>query len=208
MPERPLPGPRGEGVARPPGRSHRSDSWCRRRMPVTGPLVRLRLHVADRALVPAGARVEVGEPLLEHCRELATLEVPSTAGPDAPPCRRRRGHQPARTRPGGPRRPATGRSRPPPVPRDGRTRPPRDRPPGCHRGLAGGRHRRGGGRGRARRSGPTAWGSRVPRAGACRSSGRSSSACTPRMPSCGRRRLTSARPGRSWSPAPGSTSRR
>jgi hypothetical protein len=45
--------------------------------PVTGPLIRFRIRIADRALVEAGARVEVGQPLLEHCRETTTVAVRS-----------------------------------------------------------------------------------------------------------------------------------
>lgn len=42
-------------------------------------MVALRIHVADRALVEAGATVAVGQPLLERCRETVIAEVPSRA---------------------------------------------------------------------------------------------------------------------------------
>ncbi len=44
---------------------------------VGAPLVRLRLHIADRALVEAGARVDIGQPLIERSRDSTTLEVRS-----------------------------------------------------------------------------------------------------------------------------------
>ena len=45
--------------------------------PVRNPLVALRIHVADRALVEVGASVEVGQPLLERCRDTVVTDVPS-----------------------------------------------------------------------------------------------------------------------------------
>ncbi len=44
---------------------------------VTGPLIRLRLRIADRALVKAGARVDIGQPLIERSRDATTMEVRS-----------------------------------------------------------------------------------------------------------------------------------
>lgn len=47
------------------------------RPPLRDPLVMLRIHVADRALVEQGARVAVGQPLLERCREATIADVSS-----------------------------------------------------------------------------------------------------------------------------------
>src|SRR5207247_2588350 len=44
---------------------------------VPGPLIRLRLRIADRALVEAGTRVDVGQPLIERSRDSSMLEVRS-----------------------------------------------------------------------------------------------------------------------------------
>jgi hypothetical protein len=44
---------------------------------VSGPLIRLRLRIADRALVDAGARVDIGQPVIERSRDSTTLEVRS-----------------------------------------------------------------------------------------------------------------------------------
>jgi hypothetical protein len=44
---------------------------------VGGPLIRLRLRIADRALVSAGTRVDIGEPVIERSRDSTTLEVRS-----------------------------------------------------------------------------------------------------------------------------------
>ncbi len=41
------------------------------------PLVRVRLHPADRALVAAGDAVSSGQPVVEQCRETYLLEVPA-----------------------------------------------------------------------------------------------------------------------------------
>ncbi len=45
------------------------------RRPTIGPLLSFRLHVADRALVPEGARIEAGQPIVERARETALVEV-------------------------------------------------------------------------------------------------------------------------------------
>jgi len=42
-------------------------------------LLRLRLHLADRPLVAPGQRVELGQPIIEHFRELEAIEVPTNA---------------------------------------------------------------------------------------------------------------------------------
>lgn len=47
--------------------------------PVRDPVVALRIHVADRTLVEAGARVEAGQPLMERCRDTLITDVSSRA---------------------------------------------------------------------------------------------------------------------------------
>lgn len=47
--------------------------------PEAGRLLRIPLAIADRPLVALGQAVEVGQPLIEHFREVEPLEVPSTA---------------------------------------------------------------------------------------------------------------------------------
>ncbi|MGD8485512.1 MAG: hypothetical protein PVG27_00055 [Chloroflexota bacterium] len=47
--------------------------------PATGQLVALRLDLADRPLVAPGQRVELGQPLIEHFREVEPVEVPTSA---------------------------------------------------------------------------------------------------------------------------------
>ena len=44
---------------------------------VTGPLIRLRLRIADRPLVEAGARLDIGEPIIERSRDSTTVDVRS-----------------------------------------------------------------------------------------------------------------------------------
>jgi hypothetical protein len=44
---------------------------------VSGPLIRLRLRIADRVLVEAGERVDIGQPLMERSRDATTVEVRS-----------------------------------------------------------------------------------------------------------------------------------
>lgn len=51
-------------------------------LPMPNPLVTLRLHVADRALVQEGAHVEPGQPIIERSRETTAADVadgPATA---------------------------------------------------------------------------------------------------------------------------------
>jgi hypothetical protein len=45
--------------------------------PTPDPLVTLRVHVADRVLVDRDSRVEIGQPLLERCRETVIVDVPA-----------------------------------------------------------------------------------------------------------------------------------
>ena len=47
--------------------------------PEAGRLLRLPLHLADRPLVEPGQRVELGQPLIEHFREVQLIEVSSSA---------------------------------------------------------------------------------------------------------------------------------
>jgi hypothetical protein len=47
--------------------------------PRVGGLLHFPLHLADRPLVTPGQRVELGQPLLEHFREVAPVEISSTA---------------------------------------------------------------------------------------------------------------------------------
>jgi hypothetical protein len=44
---------------------------------VANPPVRLRIHIADRVLVGLGHEVEVGQALIERCRETMVMELPS-----------------------------------------------------------------------------------------------------------------------------------
>ena len=47
--------------------------------PQVGRLLHFPLHLADRPLVSPGQRVEVGQPLIEHFREVQPVEIASTA---------------------------------------------------------------------------------------------------------------------------------
>ena len=49
------------------------------RRPETGRLLRLPLELADRALVAPGQHVELGQPIIEHFREVEPVEVPTSA---------------------------------------------------------------------------------------------------------------------------------
>ena len=44
-----------------------------------GRVLHIPVHLADRPLVGPGQRVEIGQPIIEHFRELESLEIPSTA---------------------------------------------------------------------------------------------------------------------------------
>jgi hypothetical protein len=46
--------------------------------PSQGRLLRVNLHLADRPLVTRGQRIEAGQPIAEHFRELESVEIPST----------------------------------------------------------------------------------------------------------------------------------
>jgi hypothetical protein len=45
--------------------------------PTPEPRITFRVHLADRVLVEAGSRIELGQPLLERCRETVIVEWPS-----------------------------------------------------------------------------------------------------------------------------------
>lgn len=47
--------------------------------PAPGRMLRFPLHLADRPLVAAGQRLEMGQPIIERFREQEALEVPTTA---------------------------------------------------------------------------------------------------------------------------------
>jgi hypothetical protein len=49
------------------------------RRPSTGRLLRIPLHLADRPLVAPGQPIELGQPIIEHFRELEAVEVESSA---------------------------------------------------------------------------------------------------------------------------------
>jgi hypothetical protein len=48
--------------------------------PIPNPTVTLRVHLADRVLVEPGVPVEIGQPLIERCRETLVMDLPARPG--------------------------------------------------------------------------------------------------------------------------------